>query len=306
MVCGRVLALPLLCCMLTFNFFLTLDSQCTIHLDCSAPFACIKGKCTDPCGEANVCGTNATCSVVNHQASCSCPDCYFGQPTVKCELDNECNPPEPKQTICQSHLDCADNKVCEPVKAICVDPCADHNCGDNKRCEVRRHRHNCICKFGFILNSAGEFICAGDNIECRRHEDCSSELACTDNKCKNPCEGGQLCPADKTCVMMNHQPICLCLEECNPSVEICLRDEGCPANMACVSYQCVDPCESHSCAGDSPCYVEEHKPLCKFCPTGFTIDSTYGCVKGNKYASPFILKSHCLDKLMTTNYNLHH
>ena len=246
---------------------------------------CINGKCSDPCGQHDVCGVSATCSVINQEASCSCPQCFEGLPNVECKRNDTCVPFEPKNedfTICISNDDCQDHLSCDKETKKCLQLCNDNTCEPNKRCEVRRHQLNCICKFGFILNSNGEFVCAGNNIECHRHEDCSSDLGCINNQCKSPCAQGNLCPTGKTCVVMNHQAVCLCLEDCTPSVEICLRDEGCPENLACVSYQCTDPCNGHICAGDSPCYVEEHKPLCKFCPTGFTIDPVYGCVKGKQ------------------------
>lgn len=276
----------MLCCMLmSVALPLTLDSQCTIHLDCRPSMACIGGQCSDPCGKEGVCGVNATCHVVGRAASCTCPQCHNGDPKVECQEDVSCvrsEPELPPPIYCSTQDDCSDNEICDGTSDVCVNPCEEPEaCEANKRCEVRRHRKRCICKFGFKLNSAGEFVCAGDNIECHRPQDCSSDLTCINNKCKSPCEQGNLCPPGKTCVTMNHQAVCLCLDDCSPSIEICLKDEGCPANLACVSYQCVDPCNGHVCAGDSPCYVEEHKPLCKFCPSGFTIDPVYGCVKGN-------------------------
>lgn len=265
--------------------FLTLDSQCTIHLDCRPSVGCFNGKCSDPCGQPDACGVNSTCSVINQESTCICPECFDGDPKVECVEKSKCTPNVkdiPTTPSCLSHGDCEDHLSCDDSLNQCVDLCLSDPCEPNKRCEVRNHRLSCICKFGFLLNSNGEFVCAGNNIKCQRHEDCSSDLGCISNQCTSPCEQGNLCPTGKTCVVMNHQAVCLCLEGCTPSVEICLRDEGCPENLACVSYQCTDPCNGHICAGGSPCYVEEHKPQCKFCPTGFTIDPVYGCVKGNK------------------------
>ncbi|KAF2356604.1 hypothetical protein FHG87_012641, partial [Trinorchestia longiramus] len=146
------------------------DSQCTIHLDCRPSMACINGKCSDPCGQPGACGVNASCNVVNHEASCSCLECHFGAPAVACQLNTTCirSPPEPPTpTYCISHQDCNDKESCNENLNICYDPCDDQSaCEPNKRCEVRKHQKNCICKFGFTLNSAGEFVCAGSNIEC--------------------------------------------------------------------------------------------------------------------------------------------
>ena len=264
--------------------FLTLDSGCKSHLDCPTSTACLNGTCLNPCLDEKACGTKAICNVVNEEAVCSCPHCYHGSPYTECIRNETCireNPESRRVNVsCNSNDDCDDHLYCDVKTNECLDPCTVSSCESNKRCHARKHSKNCICKFGFVLNSDGEFVCAGNNKGCEKNDDCSSELSCTDYQCKDPCGGANLCPIGKSCVVMNHQPVCLCLEECNPSIEICLRDEGCPENLACAHYQCIDPCEGHVCPGDSPCYVEEHKPQCKFCPTDFIIDPVYGCVKG--------------------------
>ena len=219
---------------------------------------------------------------------CSCPQCYVGKPKLVCRPDPSCDKNRPVEgrnsTGCTSHSDCPPNQSCDFAAEQCHDPCHQgaKDCEPNKVCEVRKHTATCICKHGFVVNSAGEFVCAGGRIECRSDEECASNMACMYNKCVNPCNIGESCPEGKVCEVMDHKPICICLEGCAPSVSICLSDSGCPTSQACISYQCVDPCSSHSCLGDSPCYVEDHKPLCKFCPTGFTVDPDSGCVKGKR------------------------
>ena len=165
---------------------------------------------------------------------------------------------------------------------MCYDPCgaAPVACDENRRCEVSNHKAICICKFGFAINSAGEFICAGGRIECRTHQDCDDTLACVGNSCVNPCAVQEVCPPAKQCSVVNHQAVCICEEGCLPSVTLCLNDKGCPSSQRCLKYQCVDPCESHTCPGDSPCYVEDHKAMCKFCPPSYTIKEGAGCVPG--------------------------
>ncbi|KAF0298054.1 Neurogenic locus notch 3 [Amphibalanus amphitrite] len=71
----------------------------------------------------------------------------------------------------------------------------------------------------------------------------------------------------------------MCSKDCQSSVSLCLNDRGCSDNLACRSYQCIDPCEGFNCPQDRPCYVEDHKPVCKFCPEGFSVDPIYGCMK---------------------------
>lgn len=272
---------------------LTLDSQCTLDTDCRPSQACLGGQCKDPCTQRGACGKNALCQIVNHQVSCSCVHCHKGDAEKECLPDPVCSTPttprSPFETSCNSDQDCPSNEACGDSQ-LCQDPCSISSsfCEPNKRCEVRQHRPICVCQYGFTLNSAGEFICAGRRIECRSQEDCLPSQMCHENKCVNPCAALEPCPPKKKCAIFNHQPVCICEEQdCQPSVSICFNDKGCPTSQACVNYQCTDPCETHVCPGGSPCYTEDHKPQCKFCPSGFTVDENYGCVPGNQdYSDP--------------------
>ena len=262
---------------------LTLDTQCTIDTDCPPSQACLGGQCKNPCSMRGVCGIKALCQVQNHQILCICPQCHIGNPQIDCQPDPNCSsirtPPTPIH--CKSNDECPDTQACNAKIGQCLNPCSSMNkCEKNKRCEVRNHSPVCICKFGFTVNSAGEFICAGRKIECREHQECLSTQACKDNQCVNPCATEQPCPPTKKCSVVNHQPVCICEEGCQPSVSICLNDKGCPSSQSCLNYQCSDPCISHVCPGASPCYVEDHRPLCKFCPSGFTVEENFGCVPG--------------------------
>ena len=58
--------------------------QCTINPECPPHLACMQQKCRDPC--VGLCGLNAQCSVVNHQAVCTCVDGYNGNPFSVCEV----------------------------------------------------------------------------------------------------------------------------------------------------------------------------------------------------------------------------
>lgn len=58
--------------------------ECVINQDCSRDKACFAHRCRDPCVDA--CGLNAICQTVNHQAICSCPRGYYGQPQLECKV----------------------------------------------------------------------------------------------------------------------------------------------------------------------------------------------------------------------------
>jgi hypothetical protein len=172
----------------------------------------------------------------------------------------------------------------------CQDPCDFKNvaCDQGKRCEVRRHRPVCVCKHGFVLNEAGEMACGPNPIECRVDDECASNLACVQGRCTNPCAGTRNpCTAsNKVCQVLDHRAVCICVEDCTASVSICLRDRGCPPTMACVNFQCRNPCENSTCPENRPCYVEEHKAVCKFCPPGFVVNPQYGCIQGSYNVDP--------------------
>ena len=274
-----------------------LEQECTSDLECPNDKACINLQCLDPCTLRGACGINALCRVVMHKPRCSCPQCYIGLPRAVCRLDPKCDPtnqprPSTSNSDCSSDSECPESLSCHAQTRECRDPCSSSQprCEVNKKCQVRNHRPVCVCKHGFVVNEMGELTCAPDTMACLRDSDCSSNAACLNGKCQNPCNMRKKppCPADKACEVLDHRPICICLKNCNPSLSICLRDNGCSPDLACRNYRCVDPCSNSTCPADVPCYVEEHKPICKFCPPGFVPDTKYGCMKGKHHFSPAI------------------
>jgi hypothetical protein len=144
---------------------------------------------------------------------------------------------------------------------------------------VSNHKAKCSCKYSLVINQLGQLTCPDRQVECRVHNDCPSNQACNNLRCKNPCSA-QNCGAGKECQVLDHTAFCICTDGCNPTASICFKDKGCPSNQACIKYKCEDPCAGASCPGNTPCIVEDHKALCKFCPPGFTTDPNYGCVQG--------------------------
>ncbi|KAG7155061.1 Neurogenic locus Notch protein-like 4, partial [Homarus americanus] len=65
------------------NPYLECRVECTINSDCPKYLACVNQKCRDPC-QPGTCGLNAVCDAVNHQAICTCPRRYDGNPKVEC------------------------------------------------------------------------------------------------------------------------------------------------------------------------------------------------------------------------------
>ena len=67
--------------------------ECIMNSDCPSNRACINNKCKDPC--PGTCASLATCQVVNHLPSCTCPPGYTGDPFRYCSQI----PPERKQIL---------------------------------------------------------------------------------------------------------------------------------------------------------------------------------------------------------------
>jgi hypothetical protein len=64
------------------NPFAGCRPECVLNQECSRDRACIRNKCTNPC--PGTCGAQATCVVVNHIPTCSCPEGYSGNPFISC------------------------------------------------------------------------------------------------------------------------------------------------------------------------------------------------------------------------------
>lgn len=265
-----------------------IDAECSNDLECPNEKACIDLKCIDPCTLRGACGINALCKTVLHRPRCSCPQCYVGMANTICHPDSRCDSTQPRPSTnefnCSGDEDCPTTLACNAQTGDCYNPCKNptFSCRQNKKCEVQNHKAKCVCKNGFVVNEHGEISCANDNSECSNDNECTSNTACIEGRCQSPCTASKKspCPADKSCEVLNHQTVCICMRNCNPVLSICLRDSGCPPSQACRAFKCEDPCETASCPAGTPCYVEDHKPVCKFCPPGFKSDSKYGCLKG--------------------------
>lgn len=58
--------------------------ECLVNSECSRLQACMNNnKCGDPC--LNTCGNNAKCTVINHNAVCTCLEGFRGDPFYSCE-----------------------------------------------------------------------------------------------------------------------------------------------------------------------------------------------------------------------------
>lgn len=82
------------------------------------------------------------------------------------------------------------------------DPCQPSPCGPNAQCQVINDSPSCSC--------LSEFTGVPPNCrpECYSNSDCSSQLACINQKCKDPCPGS--CGINTECRAISHTPMCVC------------------------------------------------------------------------------------------------
>ena len=89
-----------------------------------------------------------------------------------------------------------------------IDPCNPTPCGTNAVCSERNRAAACTCLPGLQGNPYIEC-----KPECTINQECPSNLACMNQKCRDPCPG--VCGVHATCSVNNHYPIC----QCDPGYE---------------------------------------------------------------------------------------
>lgn len=133
--------------------------ECASDIDCEHNKFCDNGKCKNPCLQAEACGLNAQCRVVNRKSQCSCPPGHYGNPAVECQPQlvggcarNPCGDNARCRDVAGGYeCSCAPGCVGDPRKGcICgdtsVNMCASQPCGLNAECRVLNHDEpECYC-----------------------------------------------------------------------------------------------------------------------------------------------------------------
>ena len=83
-----------------------------------------------------------------------------------------------------------------------VDPCNPDPCGPYSQCRRQDNIAACSCLPGYVGTPPN---CRP---ECRIHSECASNLACINEKCRDPCPGA--CGAYAECEVINHNAVCRC------------------------------------------------------------------------------------------------
>lgn len=84
------------------------------------------------------------------------------------------------------------------------DPCVPSPCGLNAICRNVGGQPSCSCSLGYFGSPPN---CKP---ECTTNQDCISSMACSNEKCIDPCPGS--CGKNAKCFVNNHIAICTCLE----------------------------------------------------------------------------------------------
>jgi hypothetical protein len=153
----------------------TCRPECVTSNECPQNEACSNQKCRDPC--PGTCGVGAKCQVINHNPICSCPPGHTGDPFVRCQY--------------------------QVIQQTPTDPCQPSPCGPNAQCRVVGDQASCSCLPQMVGNPP---YCKP---ECISNSECSSQLSCINQKCKDPCPN--LCGQNADCRVVSHTPMCYCL-----------------------------------------------------------------------------------------------
>lgn len=84
-----------------------------------------------------------------------------------------------------------------------INPCLPNPCGPNSICRDINGGPSCTCM--------SEYIGIPPNCkpECAINQDCPSNMACLNMKCRDPCPGS--CGQNAECTVFNHFPACTCI-----------------------------------------------------------------------------------------------
>lgn len=112
---------------------------------------------------------------MSHAPQCYCPPGYTGDSFINCVVID-----------------------------VPLTPCSPSPCGPNALCKEFNGAGSCVCLPEYVGNPY-----EGCRPECIVNSDCASNLACIQNKCKNPCNN--VCGLNAICNVINHSPQCECL-----------------------------------------------------------------------------------------------
>lgn len=256
---------------------------CHVDEDCGGTEMCLENTCTNPC-EANPCGPNSMCTVVNRRASCSCGSGMVPSPTAKIACLRA------PATLCTENRNCDKDFAC--FDGFCRPQCLnDQDCLNNERCDGACKpicRLDDDCQSGEICRGS---ICVSG---CRHDLDCPSNLMCDRNsqQCSDLCKNPSTCGTNTICSISDHKVQCSCMEPlvgdpkvgCKNALITCKTTEECGKGKTCYGNQCRTGCRSNSnCLSDEKCVKGTCRSICSSdnqCDNGLICNSQRLCEVG--------------------------
>lgn len=89
--------------------------------------------------------------------------------------------------------------ISEPIES---NPCQPSPCGPNSQCKEVNNQAICSCAPNYMGTPP---TCRP---ECIISSECPLHLACSNQRCMDPCSGS--CGVGATCKVINHNPVCSC------------------------------------------------------------------------------------------------
>ena len=131
------------------------------------------------------------------------------------------------------------------------DPCDPNPCGPNSNPpRVIGDRCQCSC--------LSEMIGSPPNCrpECIINQDCPTDMACTNRKCRDPCPG--LCGINAQCNVRNHVPICICNRGFVGDPFVQCRRQTSPRPV-----EIIQPCNPSPCGINAQCSEQRGAASCR-------------------------------------------
>lgn len=134
-----------------------------------------------------------------------------------------------------------------------VNPCDPSPCGPNSQCKVSGESPSCSCLPEFIGSPPS---CRP---ECVSNSECPNNLACINQKCRDPCPG--ICGTNAECRVVSHTPNCVCLGGyIGDPFTRCLLEEIRPV------VEIVNPCVPSPCGSNAICREQNGAGSCSCLP----------------------------------------
>lgn len=133
-----------------------------------------------------------------------------------------------------------------------INPCHPSPCGPNSECRPVGESPSCSCLRDFVGTPPN---CRP---QCVSNSECATNLACIQQKCKDPCPG--LCGSNAECRVVSHTPMCICA----------VGFVGDPFTQCSIQqspiYEQTTPCSPSPCGSNAICREQNGAGACQCLP----------------------------------------